>query len=1007
MAEQFRNTSGTCVDRSKVINFTFNGRALTGVQGDTLASALVANGIHLVGRSFKTHRPRGIVSCGSDEPSALVQLETGPRTEPNLRATQIELYEGLQARSVNCWPSVDFDVMAVATSWASRLFVAGFYYKTFMSPKSFWMTVYEPLIRRIAGLGVLSREPDPDRYDHMNEFCDVLVIGSGPAGLSAALEAGRTGGRVILVDEQADFGGSLNNTREIINDRPARAWVEETLAELAGLDNVRLLKRANAFGYYDHNYVTVHERRTDHMGPGASPDLPRHRLWHIRAGQVVLATGAHERPLVFADNDRPGILLASAGQAYANRYGALVGKRGVVLTNNDSAYAAALDILDAGMDIAAVVDLRPDAGGELVQAVRKKGVDVITGSGVVETLGKKRVSGVMVATVSPDGQSVTGQKRKIDCDTILMSGGWNPAVHLFSQSMGKLRYDDDKACFVPNKSAQKERTVGACSGAFTLQEALDQGAEAGAQAAKDAGVGKGKVSIEAKAMVREEQPLLPYWVVPTDHPVGQGPRKHFVDYQHDVTAADIMLAAREGMHSVEHMKRFTTNGMATDQGKMSNVNGLAILSHQIGKAIPEVGTTTFRPPYTPVTFGALAGRSITGDLSDPVRRTPMHSWHIENGADFEVVGQWMRAWYYPKAGEDMHAAVTRESKALRESVGILDASTLGKIDIQGKDAAQFLNRIYTNAWLKLPVGSARYGLMLKEDGMVFDDGVTTRLGENHFHMTTTTGGAAGVLDWLEEYLQTEWPDLEVYCTSVTEEWATLTVGGPKSRALMQDLCSDIDFSQDAFPFMTLREGTVAGVPARVFRISFTGDLSYEINVRNWHGLHVWTACMEAGRKYDITPYGTETMHVLRAEKGFVIVGQDTDGTQTPMDLGMDWIVAKKKGDFIGRRSFTRTDTAREGRKQMVGLVSENPRDVLTEGAQLTNAREEALPAPMLGHVTSSYWSPNLDHSIALAMCKDGLGRMGDWIYAHDRGKVTKVKIVSPVFYDVKGERRDG
>ncbi|WP_343559249.1 sarcosine oxidase subunit alpha [Kiloniella sp. b19] len=1006
MAEQFRSTSGTRVDRSKVINFTFNGRKLTGVEGDTLASALVANGIHLVGRSFKTHRPRGIVSCGSDEPSALVQLETGPRSEPNLRATQIELYEGLEAKSVNCWPSVDFDILSV-TSLASRLFVAGFYYKTFMSPKSFWMTVYEPLIRRIAGLGVLSHEKDPDTYDHMNEFCEVLVVGSGPAGLTAALEAGRAGGRVVLVDEQAEFGGSLNNTRDIINGRPAQEWVAEVVAELEGMDNVRLLKRSNAFGYYDHNYITVHERRTDHMGPGAMPELARHRIWHFRTKQVVLATGSHERPLVFADNDRPGIMLASAGQTYANRYGALPGKRGVVFTNNDSAYKAALDLLEAGMEIAAVVDLRESAEGELAHAVRKKGVEVITGSGVVDTLGKKHVNGVMVASVSSDGEKMTGQKRRIDCDTILMSGGWNPAVHLFSQSIGKLRYDDEKACFLPNISAQKERTVGACSGAFTLQEALDQGAAAGAAAAKDAGTGKGAVTVKAEGLVVEEQPLKAYWVVPTDHPVGQGKKKHFVDYQHDVTAADIMLAAREGMHSVEHMKRFTTNGMATDQGKMSNVNGLAILSHQIGKDIPKVGTTTFRPPYTPVTFGALAGRSINGDLADPVRRTPMYSWHVENGATFEPVGQWQRAWYYPKAGEDMHAAVARETKALREGVGILDASTLGKIDIQGKDAAEFLNRIYTNAWLKLPVGSARYGFMLKEDGMVFDDGVTTRLGENHFHMTTTTGGAAGVLDWLEEYLQTEWPDLEVYCTSVTEEWSTLSIGGPKARALMEELCSDIDFSQDAFPFMTMREGTVAGVPARVFRISFTGDLSYEINVRNWHGLHVWKACMEAGKKYDITPYGTETMHVLRAEKGFIIVGQDTDGTQTPQDLGMDWIVSKKKGDFVGRRSFAREDTAREGRKQLVGLITENPKEVLTEGAQLTNERDHALPAPMLGHVTSSYWSPNLGHSIAMAMCKDGLNRTGEWIYAHDRGKVTKVKIVSPVFYDAKGERRDG
>ncbi|MEH6630829.1 MAG: sarcosine oxidase subunit alpha [Halopseudomonas aestusnigri] len=1006
MTEQFRTTQGSRVDRSKAINFTFNGKNYKGVEGDTLASALIANGVHLVGRSFKTHRPRGILTCGSEEPNAIIQLETGPRSEPNLRATQVELYEGLSAKSVNCWPSVNFDIAAV-NAIAGRIFVAGFYYKTFMKPSSLWMTVWEPAIRRMAGLGVLPREKDPDTYDHMNEFCEVMVVGSGPAGLSAALAAGRTGARVVLCDEHPEFGGTLLNTKEIIDGKPAQEWVKTAVAELEGMDNVRLLKRANAFGYYDHNYITVHERRTDHFGPGAKPGLARQRIWHFRSKQVVLATGSHERPLVFADNDRPGTMLAAAGQTYANRYGALPGRRGVVFTNNDSAYSVAIDLVDAGMDIPTVVDLREVVDGDLPNTARKKGIEVITGSGIVATLGRRRVKGVEVATVSSDGSQVTGTKRKIDCDTILSSGGWSPAVHLFSQSIGKLRYDEEKVCFVPNVSSQNERTVGACKGSFDLQSALDEGAAAGAAAAKDTGFGKGKAPASPKALVVEEKPIKAYWVVPTDHPVGQGKRKHFVDFQHDVTAADIMLAAREGMHSVEHMKRYTTTGMATDQGKLSNVNGLAILSSQLEKAIPKVGTTTFRPPYTPVNFGALAGRGINGDLADPVRRTPMYSWHLENGAAFEPVGQWQRAWYYPKAGEDMHAAVTRETAALRDGVGILDASTLGKIDIQGKDAAKFLNLIYTNAWLKLPVGMCRYGFMLKEDGMVFDDGVTSRLGENHFHMTTTTGGAAGVLDWLEEYLQTEWPDLEVYCTSVTEEWSTLSIGGPKARQLLEELAPDMDFSNENFPFMAWRNGVVAGVDARVFRISFTGDLSYEINVRNWHGLHLWKKCMELGEKYDITPYGTETMHVLRAEKGFVIVGQETDGTQTPQDLGMDWIVAKKKGDFVGRRSFTREDTGRSDRKQLVGLLTENSKEVLTEGAQLTYERVNPTPAPMVGHVTSSYWSPNLDHSIAMALVKDGHNRMGQWIYAHDRGKVTKVKIVSPVFYDPKGERRDG
>jgi sarcosine oxidase, subunit alpha len=994
-----RAAQGGIVDRSRTIGFTFDGRRYEGHVGDTLASALLANGVHLVGRSFKYHRPRGILTAGSEEPNALIQLGNGPKTEPNLRTTQIELFDGLVASSQNRWPSLNFDIGSI-NNLLSRYFPAGFYYKTFMWPPSFWMK-YEYFIRRAAGLGKAPEAPDPDRYSKTFAHCDVLVVGAGPAGLAAALAAGHAGARVILADEQAQMGGSLLASTDQIEDKPAGEWVADALAELGRMADVRLLPRTNAFGYYDHNYLTLMERVTSHLAAPAS-HLPRQRLWRVRAKQVVLATGAIERPLVFADNDRPGIMLANAVSTYVRRYGVLPGRRAVLLTNNDGAYRAALDLAEAGGTVAAIVDLRPEVSGPMIDAVRAKGIEVLANHAITGTSGKLRVDGVTVMQLARGG--VFGEPRSLSCDLVLHSGGWTPSVHLFSQSRGKLKWHEALAAFVPGVAAQAERSAGGCRGNLSLGDCLDDGHAAGAEAARDAGV-SGDAGRAPSALGGEFIPAPPVWIVPSDKPVGHN-GKHFVDFQNDVTAADVLLANREGYRSVEHLKRYTTMGMGTDQGKTSNINALGILAEAQSRPVPEVGHTTFRPPYTPVTIGTFSGDDH-GDLLEPVRRTAIHHWHEGANAPFENVGQWHRAWYYPKAGEDMHAAVNREAKAMRTSVGIVDASTLGKIDIQGPDAAKLLNFVYTNAWSKLDIGRSRYGLMCGEDGMVFDDGVTTRLGEHHYLMTTTTGNAARVLGWLENWLQCEYPDWKVYCTSVTEQWATVAINGPMARRLLGELTSDIPLDNELFPFMSMREGSVAGIPARVFRISFTGDLSFEVNVPSSYGHALWTALMAAGEKYQITPYGTETMHVLRAEKGFIIVGQETDGSTTPQDLGMNWIVSKQKGDFIGKRSYARPDTARGDRKHLVGLLTENASEVLPEGGQIVAELKDKPPMVMLGHVTSSYFSPNVGRSIAMAVVKNGRNRMGDTIFVPLADRTIRAKVVEPKFYDLEGTRIDG
>jgi sarcosine oxidase subunit alpha len=1003
-----RLESGGRVDRNQPLAFTFNGRKLTGYAGDTVASALLANGISLIGRSFKLHRPRGIVGAGPEDPNALVQVGRGAATTPNIRATEAELYDGMEVNSVNCWPSLKFDVSSINQLFAPML-PAGFYYKTFKWPQKLWHKLYEPQIRKAAGFGTAPTEPDPDRYDKCNRHCDVLIVGGGPSGLAAALEAGRRGARVILCDEQRELGGSLLSSREFLDGKPGMDWVDSALEELAGMDEVELLPRTTAFGHYHHGFVSLLERVTDHLGPTAPANRPRQRQWRVRAGRVVLATGALERPLVFCHNDRPGIMTCSAVSTYLNRWAVQPGKRAVVFTNNDSAYQTALDLDDHGVEIAAVVDVRPDPQGVLVDRVRKEEIPILTGHAVVDTEGGHHLRGAKVMQLNSRADAVYGEVRHFDCDVLCSSGGWNPVIHLHSHPGGTMRYDDTIAAFVPDRAVAWGHNAGACNGNFALGGCITEGLSAGAAAAAATGFGPDDIQAEApETGKRKDSPIQPMWRVPARKPVSRAP-KQFIDFQNDQTAQDVYLAVREGYRSIEHIKRYTAMGFGTDQGKLNNINGAGVAADALGGDIAEIGTTTFRPAYTPVTIGAFAGRELGPERFHAVRKTPMHAWHVAHGALFENVGDWKRPWYYPKEGESMRAALDREVLATRHGVGILDASTLGKIDVRGPDAGEFLNRIYTNGWKNMAVGKAKYGLMLGEDGMVMDDGVSARIAEDRYHMTTTTGGAARVLAHMEEFLQTEWPDLDVYLTSTTDHWAAISLAGPYSRDLLRQVCNDVDLSQEAFPFMTWRDGTVAGVAARIYRVSFSGELGFEVNVQANYGQHVWDAIWAAGQPYGITPYGTETMHILRAEKGFIIPSQDTDGSVNPMDLGMHGLLSKKK-DFVGRRSLSRPDPMREDREQFVGLVTvDDPQELLPEGAQLVknpNANDAPKPVPLEGYVTSSYYSATLGHSIALGLVKRGRERYDETFYAPQAdGHVIKCKITSPLFYDPKGERQ--
>ncbi len=994
-----RLASGGRIDRSKPLSFRFNGKRYHGYVGDTLASALLANDVLLIGRSFKLHRPRGIVGAGSEEPNAIVQVGSGASTIPNLRATQVELYDGLEARSTRGWPGLRFDIAALNDRF-SRVIGAGFYYKTFMWPAKLWK-VYERFIRSSAGFGHAPMNADPDCYEHRNAHCEVLVVGGGAAGLMAATVAASSGARVIMADEQNEFGGELLSTTGQIDGVEASDWVSSVLARLQSFEHVTLLPRCTAFAYHDHNFVTLVERSTDHVAEHVA-GRARQILWRVRAQQVVLAQGSFERPLVFCNNDRPGVMTASAVSTYINRFAVRPGKNAVVFTNNDSAYQTALDLKKAGARVV-VADSRKNGAGALGDAVTGLGIKVLRNHIVTDVKGKHRIRGVKVAAWNGDPDAAVKSTVHVKCDLLAVSGGWSPAVHLHSHSGGRNAWDEDQQCFMPVKSTQQNVSAGAGNGKFTLRECLRDGLDAGKKVVLDCGLDVADISMP-ETVTFSANKMQALWRVPAARDPDRCP-KQFIDFQNDTSVADIRQAVREGYRNVEHVKRYTALGFGTDQGKLGNINGMAILAECLELDIPSVGTTTFRPAYTPFTFGIGAGENV-GELLDPVRKTAIHECHEQAGAPFEVVGQWHRPWYFPKEEEGLHAAVARECLAVRKSVGLMDASTLGKISACGPDVVEFLERIYTHDVGRMKVGRCAYGIMLGEDGMLMDDGVMARLGEQQFYLTTTTGGAAKVMSWLELWLQTEWPGMKVYLTSLTDQFSTIVVAGPNSRRVLQKAGCNIALDGKNFPFLHVRDARLAGLPVRLFRVSFSGELAFEVNIDSRCAVSMWQTLMDAGQEYNITPYGTESMHVLRAEKGFFIAGQDTDGSVSPVDLRLGWLVSKDK-DFLGKRSLSRPDCVRTDRKQLVGLRSLDKNTVLPEGTQLVEDPRAAIPVPMCGHVTSGYYSACLDHPIALALVAGGHSRKDETIFAAlNDGRTIPVRIVSPVFYDERNERQN-
>ena len=992
---------GRLIDRSRPLRFRFNGLGKKGYAGDTLASALLGSNQVLVGRSFKYHRPRGIVASGAEEPNALVNLGRGPFFEPNQRATTTELFDGLEAESQNHWPSLETDVGAL-NGLVSRFLPAGFYYKTFMAPRHAWKYLFEPFIRQSAGLGKAPTEGDGDRYEHLYVFCDVLVIGGGIAGLQAALAAGRAGARVLLLEQTAHWGGRAPVDGVVVDGMPAQDWINAAVQELEGMGNVTLRLRCMGAGVYDHGYVLGYERVADHAPRSGAP---RHRLWKIRAKQVVTATGAIERPLSFPGNDKPGVMLASAIRDYIENFGVAAGRRTVIVTNNDDAYRTALCLHGAGLAVPMIVDARPGGGGALAAQARAAGLRIRIGAALSAVHGGKRVEGVTVCDM--DGANPQDFK----CDAVAMSGGWSPVVHLWSHCGGKLLWSDEHAHFHPDPAQPPlgrdgqgfVRCAGTANGVMDSGAALADAHEQGLAAARAAGA-MGDAGAPGQSADPEAAPLLPVWLMPADAGIEKR-EKTWLDFQNDVKVSDVQLAAREGFESVEHTKRYTTLGMATDQGKLSNINGLAILSKALNEEIPRVGTTTFRPPYTPISMGAIAGEA-RGDTFQPLRRTPMHDWHEAHGAHWEPVGHWRRPYCYRRGSESVEHAVAREVKNTRQALGLLDASTLGKLLVKGPDAGRFLDMLYTNMMSSLKVGRCRYGLMCSENGFLSDDGVVARLSEDTFLCHTTSGGADRIHAWMEDWLQCEWWDWKVHVANLTEQFAQVAVVGPNARALLERL-GGMDVSREGLPFMAWAEGRLGGFDARVFRISFSGELSYEIAVPASQGLAFWQKLNALGADLGVMPYGTEALHVMRAEKGFIMIGDETDGTVIPQDLGLDWAISKKKADYLGKRAQERADMVRPDRWKLVGLETLDGA-VLPDGAYAvapgTNANGQRS---MIGRVTSTYHSPTLGRGIAMGLVERGPDRLGEVLeFPGTDGKLYKARIVDPVFYDRAGEKQD-
>ncbi|MCY3877778.1 MAG: sarcosine oxidase subunit alpha family protein [Rhodobacteraceae bacterium] len=996
-------SGGRLIDRRRKLGFRFNGNRMAGFAGDSLASALLAGGQVLVGRSFKYHRRRGIVASGPEEPNALVTLGSGDRLEPNRQATMTELYEGMVAVSQNHWPTLEADFGAAA-GWVSRFLPAGFYYKTFMRPQQAWKRLYEPVIRRAAGLGRAPGEADPDHYEHFNLSVDLVIVGGGIAGLVAAQAAAESGARTLLIEQMPHWGGRAPVELPQIDNEPADAWVAATVAGLCQDKNIHLLNRTTLVGMYDHGFALAVERVSDHC---PSQDRVRQRIWRIRARRFVLATGALERPLCFQGNDLPGVMLASAVRDYAVNYGVSVGDRTVLAVNNDDAYRTAITLAEAGLSVPVILDSRATAEGELPDRARQLHIRVECGRAIASIKGRGRVRGVRICSQAGEGAVL----EEIECEAVAMSGGWSPAAHLWSHCGGKQIWNRDVAAYRPDPGCPPidaagdalAYVCGAAAGVMTADRITENALAMASSALNSIGHKGGSTA----PMLAGEVQGRPDALCLTPSGVSAGNRAGiWVDFQNDVKVSDLELAVREGFESSEHAKRFTTLGMATDQGKLSNINGLMILSENLGMEIAEVRATTFRPPYTPVTLGAIAG-DARGRFFKPVRKTPMDEWHGKNGAFWEPVGDWRRPFCYLRDGESVSDAVNRESLQVRQSAGLLDASTLGKILVKGPDAGKFLDMLYTNMMSSLRPGHCRYGLMCNENGFLMDDGVVARIDETSFICHTTTGGADHIHAWVEEWLQCEWWDWQVYTANLTDQFAQIGIAGPESRKILQEV-SEMRFGADDLPFMTWSDGQVDGVDARVFRISFSGELSYEIAVPSSDGPAVWESVLSAGAAYGLAPYGTEALHVLRAEKGFIMIGEETDGTVTPQDLGLDWAVSKKKEDFIGKRAQERPFLCRPGRWKFVGIETVDANAELESGSHAVGEGTSSHGYPnIIGRVTSSYHSPVLNRRIALGLIENGPEMIGKTLKFMTKEGTVDARITSPVFYDPEGSQLRG
>ena len=978
-----RFETGGRIDRDRPLSFSFDGKQYRGFKGDTLASALLANGVRVVGRSFKYHRPRGILAAGAEECNALVTVGRGALEEPNIRATMQPLYDGLEARSQNCWPGVKFDI-GRSLDYLHFLWPAGFYNKTFIWPHWHW---YEGVIRRLSGLGKLPPGDDPDHYVHRYAHCDVLVVGSGPAGLGAALAAGRSAARVIVLEQDSLVGGSLLWGEENIDGEPGNVWLERTVRTLQQRDNVVLLTNTTASAWFDHRMVIASEMVSDRRETGKG-EGPRQRLWKIHAREIIFATGAIEQPLVFANNDRPGIMLAGAVQQYCKRYAVEAGKRVVIATNNDSAYNVAGALMDAGIDVVAMIDARQSLAGRGAKLMRDQGITVFHNAAPLDCRGDKGVRSVSVARRGSRETLAT-----LQCDCVAMAGGWQPAVHLFTQARGRLRYDSSLGAFVPDKIPPHVHVAGMVAGALTLDGALEQGWNAGLKAAgsrsrarrpKAGSDGDGALNIERDWNDRRSD-------------------RQWIDFQYDVTLQDIDIAVAENYTSVEHLKRYTTTGMSVDQGKTSNVNALLALAERTGRTPGEVGTTTFRPFYMPVTLGALAGRD-RGEFYAPVQRSPLFACHEQLNAQFEDYGTWRRPRVYPRNGENEQQTIAREAVAARTSIAIFDGSPLGKIEVYGPGAAEFLNRVYLNNVTSLETGRARYGLMLNENGIIIDDGIFARLADDHYLVHTTSAGANRIHAWMEALLQGDWPDLDVLLTSVTTQWANIAVSGPRARELLERLEAGIDISNNGMPHMSIATGTVENMPLRVLRASFTGELCYELNVPADRGAALWDRLLQLGEDLQIMPIGVETLGVLRTEKGYLHVGSDTDGNTTPGDVGWGHVADRKQGEFLGKRSLSRAHNTSYGRLEFVGLTPVQDGSVLAAGAHVIGMEHTGAPAPTQGYVTSACYSPNLRRYVGLGLVRDGGKRLGETVNVYDNGQVHPAQISTPAAWDPEGDR---